>query len=266
MLFRGSIRLLPGPVLGLALLLEGCGAVQWDLGASAKAGAAPAVTRAVSPAPTTVDEAPTVGPALVRTPTPEPPMAPTASVADGVATPTAAPEVAAAPVPLIPLGGGPAVGQPAPDFTLVGLDGKTIRLSDFRGQPVVVNFFATWCGPCKEELPRFQATYQKDRAKGLQVLLVDLKESRADVQAFAKELGLSMPIAVDEKGVVASLGYALTNIPATYFIDGNGVIRGVQVGPIPPTTLADNVDSLLAGANAAVASSRKVPAGCCPAP
>jgi len=266
MLFRGSIRLLPGPVLGLALLLQGCSAGQWDLGAASKAGAATAVAQAASPVPTTVDEAPTVGPALMSTPAPEHPAPPTASVATIVATPTATPEIAAAPAPLIPLGGGPAVGQPAPDFTLVGLDGKTIRLSDFRGQPVVVTFFATWCGPCTEELPRLQATYQKDRAKGLQVLLIDLKEPPAEVQAFAKELGLNMPIAVDEKGIVASHGYALTNIPATYFIDGSGVIRGVQFGPVAPKTLADNVDSLLAGANAAVASSRQVPAGCCPAP
>src|SRR5579883_1170763 len=180
MLFRGSIRLLPGPVLGLALLLQGCSAGQWDLGAASKAGAATAVAQAASPVPTTVDEAPTVGPALMSTPAPEHPAPPTASVATIVATPTATPEIAAAPAPLIPLGGGPAVGQPAPDFTLVGLDGKTIRLSDFRGQPVVVTFFATWCGPCTEELPRLQATYQKDRAKGLQVLLIDLKEPPAE--------------------------------------------------------------------------------------
>jgi cytochrome c biogenesis protein CcmG/thiol:disulfide interchange protein DsbE len=266
MLFRGSIRLLLGPVLGLALLLQGCGTGQRDLGATSKAGAPTAVAQAVSSAPTTVDEAPTVGPAPMSTPMPEPPAPPTASAAAIVATPTATPAIAAAPAPLISLGGGPAVGQPAPDFTLVGLDGKTIRLSDFRGQPVVVTFFATWCGPCTEELPRLQATYQQDRAKGLHVLLVDLKEPPAEVQAFAKKLGLSMPIAVDEKGIVASHGYALTNIPATYFIDGNGVIRGVHFGPVATKTLADNVDSLLAGANATVASSRQVPAGCCPAP
>jgi cytochrome c biogenesis protein CcmG/thiol:disulfide interchange protein DsbE len=250
---RRSIRLLPGVLLVVALAIQGCGAAPANLVTVSKrdasAGANQETARASTPAPTEMI------PSVAATPTP----------ADTV-LPTAVANTGAADGSLLALGGGPAVGQPAPDFSLVGLNGKTIRLSDFRGQPVVVNFFATWCGPCKEELPEFQATYQKDRAKGLQVLLVDLTEPPAEVQAFAKELGLSMPIAVDEKGVVASQGYALTNIPATYFIDGHGVIRGVQFGPVAPKTLADNIDSLLAGANAAVASSRQVPAGCCPAP
>jgi len=178
-------------------------------------------------------------------------------------TPAAATDTGAAHASLIPLKGEPAVGQPAPGFSLVDLRGHAVRLSDFRGQPVVVNFFATWCGPCKEELPRFQATYQKDHAQDLQVLLVDLKESPTDVRAFATKLGLTMPIVVDQQGVVASQGYALTNIPTTYFIDSDGVIRGVQFGPLTSTTLADNVGALLAGSHRAVQSSSAIPAGCC---
>ncbi|MBX6773057.1 MAG: redoxin domain-containing protein [Chloroflexi bacterium] len=160
---------------------------------------------------------------------------------------------------------GPRVGQPAPDFSLAGLDGKTVRLRDFRGQPVVLNFFATWCGPCQEELPAFQATYQKYHAQGLQILLVDLKESPQDVQSFATKLGLSVPIVVDQRGTV-SQGYALTILPTTYFIDATGVIRGVQVGPLTEATLMDTVAALVTGSNGAIRSSEAIPAGCCPIP
>ncbi len=274
---RRSIRLPAGLLLGLALLIQGCGVVPATLVAVSKGDAVTGTKQATSRAPTpigasagavtSVASTPTeIRPSISITPVPTIVAAPPA-VADTGLTPTAkAEDTAAAPASLIPLGSGPAVGQPAPDFSLVGLDGKTVRLSDFRGQPVVLIFFATWCGPCKEELPRFQTTYQNDHPRGLQVLLVDLKESPTDVRSFATQLGLTMPIVVDQQGVVASQGYALTNIPTTYFIDGDGVIRGVQSGPLSANTLAGNVDALLAGSNAAVQSSNAISAGCCPAP
>lgn len=261
-----SIRFLPGLLLGLALVIQGCGVVPANLVTSAKPGTPTGTNQATSRASTPADASVTVISSVASTPTAGSPVASIAPATPDAATPEPVKRPSAASAPLIPLGGGAAVGQPAPDFSLVGLDGKSVRLSDFRGQPVVVNFFAIWCGPCKEELPRFQTTYQKDHTRGLQVLLVDLKESPTDVQAFATQLGLTMPIVVDQQGVVASQGYALTNIPTTYFIAGDGVIRGVQSGPLTAATLADNVDAFLAGSTTAVQSSRAIPAGCCHAP
>ena len=260
---KRSIRLLAGLLLGLALLIEGCGGVPANLVAVSKSDATTGPNQAASRTSTPADASAAVVPSVVFTPTAD---HPTVTIAPATPSPTAATDTGPAPALLIPLGGGATVGQPAPDFSLVGLDGKSVRLSDFRGQPVVVNFFATWCGPCKDELPRFQTTYQKDHTQGLQVLLVDLKESPTDVRAFATQLGLTMPIVVDQQGVVASQDYALTNLPTSYFIDGDGVIRGVQSGPLSATTLADNVDALLAGSNAAVQPSSAFSGGCCPAP
>src|SRR5262245_25756313 len=159
---------------------------------------------------------------------------------------------------------GVSAGQPAPDFALANPGGQTVRLSDFRGQPVVVNFFATWCGPCKEELPRFQAAYQRYRDRGLQVILVDLKESPADVGAFASRSGLSLPIVVDERGTVAAERYRLTGLPTTIFVDATGVIRGVQTGPLSEEALTGGVSALLGGATVSEASA---PSGeCCALP
>ncbi len=263
MIFQRPVRFLPGLLLGLALLIQGCGVVPTNLVAVSKSDAATGTNQAASRAPTPIGASAGGITSVASTPTEIRPSISSTPVPTIVATPAAATDTGTTPASLIPLGDGPAVGQPAPDFSLAGLDGKTVRLSDFHGQPLVVNFFATWCGPCKEELPQFQATYQKNRAQGLQVLLVDLKESPADVRSFATKLGLSMPIAVDQQGVIASQGYALTNIPTTYFIDGDGVIRGVQFGPLTGTTLADNVNALLAGSNRAIQSSEAIPAGCC---
>src|SRR5262249_19874878 len=99
----------------------------------------------------------------------------------------ASPPAATAPIPgdapgrVLPLAGPSAIGQLAPDFALADLAGRPVRLGDFRGKPLVVNFFATWCGACKAELPAFQAAYEQYRDQGLRVLLVDLRESPADV-------------------------------------------------------------------------------------
>jgi peroxiredoxin len=150
------------------------------------------------------------------------------------------------------------------DFSLANVGGQTVRLSDFRGQPVAVNFFATWCGPCKDELPQFQAAYQQHRDQGLQVILVDLKESPTDVGAFASKMGLTMPIVVDERGTVAAEKYRLTGLPTTVFVDADGVIRGVQTGPLTAGALDDNVTALLGGATI---SGTSQPSGeCCALP
>lgn len=158
--------------------------------------------------------------------------------------------------------GAPAIGQLAPNFSLVDLDGKAVRLSDFRGQSVVVNFFATWCGPCKAELPLLETASQTYRAQGLQVLLVDLEENPTSVRVFARALDLTMPIVVDPRGTVAAGQYALTNIPSTYFVDSGGTIRGVQYGPLTSTTLAANVRRVLTKTSSQAPTN--APAGCCP--
>lgn len=130
----------------------------------------------------------------------------------------------------------PAVGHPAPALSLIGLDGQPFALSDLRGTPVVLNFWATWCPPCRAELPELQAA--SERLAG-QVAIVGVNQAEApgDVRSFVDRLGLTFSMPLDENGI-ASRTYGVRSLPTTFFIDRQGVIRQVQVGPVTEATLA----------------------------
>ncbi len=123
------------------------------------------------------------------------------------------------------------VGDLAPGFGLQNLAGQMVALPDFRGKPVLRNFWATWCPPCREEMPLLQEVFQ-DKAladKGLVVLTVDLGESPATVEAFMKSNGYSFPVLLDTQQIVANT-YNVRGIPTTFFIDKDGIIREVRIG------------------------------------
>ncbi|MFQ6014429.1 MAG: redoxin domain-containing protein [Anaerolineae bacterium] len=121
------------------------------------------------------------------------------------------------------------VGELAPDFTLTDLNGRDVSLGHFRGRPVLVNFWATWCPPCRIEMPIIQAAYEKYKEKGLVVLAVDIGEAPEAVERFAQDLGLTFTILLDNDGRVASL-YRARAIPVSFFIDGEGVIVYKHIG------------------------------------
>lgn len=121
-------------------------------------------------------------------------------------------------------------GALAPDFLLETLEGDDLRLSDLRGQPVVVNFWATWCTSCREEIPQLNAAYDRFRDDGLVIIGVDLQESDSIVRRYAQDFGMGFPIAMDRDGGVADR-YRLLGVPTTFFIDREGVIRSVFTGP-----------------------------------
>ena len=131
---------------------------------------------------------------------------------------------------------GPRVGNVAPDFALKGLDGNVVRLSDLRGKPVLINFWATWCPPCKEEMPTLQAAYQKYRDQGTVFLGVDLKEDAGTIQDFVQKNGYRWTFLLDPEARV-STAYQVSAIPTTYFIDGEGIVRDSHLGAISPATL-----------------------------
>ena len=122
------------------------------------------------------------------------------------------------------------VGQAAPDFELATPDGDSIRLSDLRGKAVMVNFWATWCGPCKIEMPLYVNAYEQNK-DGLVVLAVDVEEPAATVQAYVANNGLTFPVALDARGEV-SLLYRVRGLPTTYFIDAAGTIVDKHRGAI----------------------------------
>ena len=133
----------------------------------------------------------------------------------------------------------PAVGRMAPGFRLPTLDGGSFQLSDQRGKPVVLNFWATWCGPCRNELPAIQNAAEH---LGDQVVFaaVDQDEAADLVQSFVDEMGLTFTVPMDDGGEVG-LVYNVRGLPTTFFIDRNGVIQSLWMGEMNSVTLAENI-------------------------
>lgn len=142
--------------------------------------------------------------------------------------------LAAAPNP--PAGGStatpapaPVVGAPAPNFTLTNLQGEAVSLSDYRGSVVLLNFWATWCGPCEAEMPTLEQRYQTLQNNGFVVLGVNADEGQPEVQAFVNRLNLSFPIVLDPGNTVNTL-YRVRGYPTTILIAPDGTVARVHVG------------------------------------
>jgi len=123
----------------------------------------------------------------------------------------------------------PMIGRTAHDFALKGMDGANHRLSELRGQVVMVNFWATWCGPCREEMPPMDALYKRYKSLGFTVLGVNIDDARAGAEKMAKKLGVSYPILFDTDKSV-SKKYKVNAMPTTVIIDRNGKVRHVHFG------------------------------------
>ena len=134
---------------------------------------------------------------------------------------------------------GSQIGNLAYDFTLQNLEGENITLSGFRGKPVLLNFWATWCGPCRSEMPFLQQIYEKWSNEGLILLEIDFKESVTQVQKYMNDNKLSLPCLLDTSGG-ASSKYRITAIPTTYFIDKDGIIRQIVRGSFPSREMIEN--------------------------
>jgi peroxiredoxin len=138
----------------------------------------------------------------------------------------------------------PQEGQPAPDFTLRTLDGNEVRLGELRGKLVVLNFWATWCGPCREEMPLFEQAMADREADGLLILAVNVQEGEEQVRPFVQRLGLSYPIGMDKNGTLARR-YRVRSYPTTYFIGRDGRVEGRRVGAYTRQILFGRLSQLL---------------------
>jgi peroxiredoxin len=134
----------------------------------------------------------------------------------------------AALMPLAAAAAAPA-GARAPDFTLRSSDGRNVRLEELRGQVVLVNFWATWCGPCREEMPKLNALYAKYRNSGVVLLGVNIDDDPNTALATAGKLGVSFPVLLDTDKKVSKL-YDLSTMPSTVVIDRDGKLRYVHRG------------------------------------
>ncbi len=138
----------------------------------------------------------------------------------------------------------PSQGRMAPDFTLTSTDGKTIKLSDYRGKVVVLDFWATWCPPCKAEIPDFIRLYSQYKNDGFQMLGISLDQGGlGDVKPFMQEHGINYPIMLGNDQVVSAYG-GIRGIPTTFVIDKKGYVRAAFEGYRPASTFENLIKQL----------------------
>ncbi len=139
-------------------------------------------------------------------------------------------------------------GQPAPQFALPPVQGtRKISLRQFSGKVVVLNFWASWCGPCRQEAPHLQAVWQAYAARGVQFLGIDHQDKRAGASAFQREFRITYPSVYDPEGNLATK-YGLVGIPSTFVIDGGGHILYRFLGKVDEPLLRATLDRVLSGA------------------
>lgn len=141
----------------------------------------------------------------------------------------------------------PRAGFSAPDFTLDLLAGEQVTLTSLRGKVVMINLWASWCPPCRAEMPAIESVYRAYKDRGLEVLAVNTtyQDSEAEAAAFVRQFGLTFPVPLDRTGSV-SARYQLRGLPSTYFVDRQGVIRAVVIGgPMTEATIQAKVEELL---------------------
>lgn len=153
------------------------------------------------------------------------------------------------PAPNATLGGQltiPYAGFQAPDFELETLDGVTVKLSDLRGQAVIINLWATWCPPCRAEMPALQKVYEEHQER-VEVLAVNAtnQDDLDAVQEFTQSYELTFPILLDKNGIVAK-SYQLRSLPTSYFVDPEGLIQKVVIGgPMSEALLQIRIEQLI---------------------
>ncbi|MFZ2989562.1 TlpA disulfide reductase family protein [Ideonella sp.] len=131
--------------------------------------------------------------------------------------------------PWAALAAAPATGAPAPNFVLRTLDGQNLRLSEQRGQVVMLNFWATWCGPCREEMPQLNRLHDKYKGAGFALLGINVDEDPRQAAALAAKLGVKFPVLLDSDKQISKT-YDLSAMPSTVLIDRDGKVRHVHRG------------------------------------
>lgn len=134
------------------------------------------------------------------------------------------------------------IGKPAPDFVLVDMNGNKHRLSDYKGQGVFLNFWATWCKPCEREMPFIDNQYKHFKDQGVQVLAVDVGESRLVVNKFIERHNLSFPVMIDKGDVQAA--YGINPLPITFLIDKDGNVVKSHTGELSERTVQEFMEQI----------------------
>ena len=135
------------------------------------------------------------------------------------------------------------VGQPAIDFALLNLTGQQIWLSDLRGKVVIVTFWATWCPPCRTEIPELNNVYLDLKSEGVEILAIDVRESPDVVNEFVQDMGMNYPVLLDSRGYLA-YAYGVRGIPTSFFIDRQGILREMRVGGVTEEMIRSILESI----------------------
>jgi cytochrome c biogenesis protein CcmG, thiol:disulfide interchange protein DsbE len=146
--------------------------------------------------------------------------------------------------PVIEVPGTGLLNRPAPEFELERLDGGSLRLSEMRGRPVIVNFWASWCLPCREEFPLFADARERHSGQGLEIVGIVHDDSPDNARRFAADYGAEWPMVADPDNV-AWQEYGGQLLPITFFIDREGVVRAVSFGPPPAQTMEQYLARIL---------------------
>jgi peroxiredoxin len=151
-----------------------------------------------------------------------------------------------APINVTIQGGRAAVGRTAPDFTTQTLDGTRVRLSQYRGKPVLLNFWATWCGPCQDEMPLIQRSSDIYKGQGLVVLAVNYQQtSTSSMRAFLRKVDARFPAVFDPAGQIAAAYGVNVGLPVSVFIDRSGVVSFIQLGQMSDAILQQHLHAIL---------------------
>ncbi len=136
------------------------------------------------------------------------------------------------------------LNQPAPEFRVRTLDGESVRLSDLKGQPVWLSFWAVWCGPCREEMPAVAEVGREAEANGVRLLALNTGEPEETVRSFLRRNSYpGLPVVLDENGSTGS-AYQVYNLPTHVFIDADGVVRDVKLGTMDADEMRDAIEEL----------------------
>jgi peroxiredoxin len=136
-------------------------------------------------------------------------------------------------------------GDKPPEFRLLGLDGSSHDLSEYKGKPLILNFWGTWCPPCRDEMPAFQTIYDKWKDKGVQLVGINLSEEKLSVSNFAEEVGAKFPILLDRNKQIEKK-YGLKQYPTTFFISADGKIQDIVIGgPMSETDIQTRIVKLM---------------------
>lgn len=140
---------------------------------------------------------------------------------------------------------GPRDSGMAPDFTLTGFDGRKVTLSELRGHVVIINFWASWCPPCRQEAAYLEQTWRKYKDKGVVFIGVDYVDTEKEALAYIKEFDITY-INGPDIGTRIAQSFNIKGVPETYYVARNGELRGVQIGPLKSPELDQKIDGLLA--------------------